>query len=173
MTPLLDAVATGIECLSHRTLGDAFTVANVEAVVAFAVIHRVVTLSVGFALRLYRTHKVGAAPIVDTVATGIQFLARSAHGNALPILVSVSRLTRFTRLSVNKRNFLRRAGAVTLAGRASRVRNQISRTLEAGGKTLPMVVVESILAWFTHVAADRNLLGRASTVGLAGGTGLE
>jgi hypothetical protein len=91
---------------------------------------------------------------------------------ALAVFVAGSKLARLT-FEVANVNFLLRASAITQGSRASRLRDQFARALEAAGNTHSVVEVEVSLARLTHVVADRDLMGRACAVDLAGWTGLE
>ena len=118
LTPVHDAEASGIEFLANGTLGNALSIAEVVTRIACTVSNRVVALMACYALRVCRAYEVSVAPIVDTVAAGIQFFAHSTHGDALPILVSVSSFARFTHVVADS-YFLVRARTVGLAGGTS------------------------------------------------------
>jgi hypothetical protein len=143
----------------------------VVSVLALAVVAVVVALAASNAFGVGRALEIGGTPIVNTEAAGIQLLPCAAHGDALAVLVVVSG---FARLAHEVANiyFLVRASTIAQGSRASRLRNQLARALEAAGHTHSVVEVEVSLARLTHVVADRDLMGRACAVAFAGGTGL-
>ena len=130
--PIHHAVSTAIKFPSNRALGDTLAFAQGESAVALAVINAVVALTVRLALGVGRTKEIGVAPIVDAKATGVQFLAIGANRDTLFIFVHGPSLARFA-LVLGDQYLIGRTDAITLAGRASHGRNQITGARKAHG----------------------------------------
>ena len=102
----------------------------VVSVLALAVVAIVVALTTSYAFGVCRAVEIGGTPIMNTVAAGIQFLPRPAHGDALAVFVVVSRLARLTLVAADQ-NFLVGASTITQGSRTVRQRDQVARALEA------------------------------------------